>query len=166
MTWRSTAHASWCSVFDPAIRMSSIIAAPSIPWSIWSTIFWKISGAHLIPNGRLVPPVPPDWRIERCEQWRGFIKFDLEESAFRDQIWEYLGVRYGDDDLFCGSHRMMLSLHDLVQVTGIDTNADFVALNWNYHRSNPLGWPCYRDYVAIVCLFACLYLSSNKSAVK
>ena len=43
----------------------------------------------------------------------------------------------------------MLTLDDFVQVTGINTDADFVALNWNYHGTDPLGWLCYLDYIAI-----------------
>ena len=43
----------------------------------------------------------------------------------------------------------MLTLGDLVEVTGINTDAEFDALNKNCHGTDPLSWLCYLDYVAI-----------------
>ena len=59
---------------------------------------------------------------------------------------------YCADDFFYGSHRTMLTFDDLVQVTRINTDVDFVALNLNYHGILASGTFC------IVALFWWLWL--------
>ena len=54
------------------------------------------------------------------------------------------------DYFLYGSHslRIMLTLDDLVQVTGGGYRSGFCRLDWNFHLSDQLGWLCCLDYVS------------------
>ena len=94
------------------------------------------------------------WTLGAVKRFN-FIELDLEESAFGVQLGEYLGVRYCGDYFLYGSHslRIMLTLDDLVQVTGGGYRSGFCRLDWNFHWSDQLGWLCCLDYVSFLLPF-------------
>jgi len=81
----------------------------------------------LIPNGSLSHLYLPSGALNVVSSEDASSSLILRNRLFASR--KYLGVRYCADDFFYGSHRTIFTLDGLVPVTGINTDADFVALN-------------------------------------